>query len=81
MQADLSFRCVHEASFIVLNFRYPPNERFSSAYKLRFNVQLNRDCALVGSERVLLSTPLGVDYVVIGFDMEVQPLLVINNAA
>ena len=28
----------------------------------------------------LLSTPMGVDYVVIGFDMEVQPL-VIHNAA
>ena len=27
-----------------------------------------------------LSTPVGVDYVVIGFDMEVQPL-VIHNAA
>ena len=29
---------------------------------------------------VLLSTPMGVDYVVIGFDMEVQPL-VTHNAA
>ena len=28
----------------------------------------------------LLSTPMGVDYVVIGFDMEVQPL-VTHNAA
>ena len=28
----------------------------------------------------LLSTPMGVDYVVIGSDMEVQPL-VTNNAA
>ena len=52
-QADLSFRCLDKASFIVLNFRSPPNERFSSAYKLRFNVQLNRDCVLGGSERVL----------------------------
>ena len=26
----------------------------------------------------LLSTPLGVDYVVIGFDMEVQPLVTHN---
>ena len=30
--------------------------------------------------RTLLSTPMGVDYVVIGFDMEVQPL-VTHNAA
>ena len=29
---------------------------------------------------LLLSTPTGVDYVVIGFDMEVQPL-VTHNAA
>ena len=29
---------------------------------------------------VSLSTPMGVDYVVIGFDMEVQPL-VTHNAA
>ena len=29
---------------------------------------------------LLLSTPMGVDYVVIGFDMEVQPL-VTHNAA
>ena len=29
---------------------------------------------------ILLSTPMGVDYVVIGFDMEVQPL-VTHNAA
>ena len=29
---------------------------------------------------VLLSTSMGVDYVVIGFDMEVQPL-VTHNAA
>ena len=28
----------------------------------------------------LLSTPIGVDYVVIGFDMEIQPL-VTHNAA
>ena len=28
----------------------------------------------------LLSTPMGIDYVVIGFDMEVQPL-VTHNAA
>ena len=28
----------------------------------------------------LLSTPMGVDYIVIGFDMEVQPL-VTHNAA
>ena len=28
----------------------------------------------------LLSTPMGVDYVVIGFDMELQPL-VTHNAA
>ena len=28
----------------------------------------------------ILSTPMGVDYVVIGFDMEVQPL-VTHNAA
>ena len=28
----------------------------------------------------LLSTPMGVDYVVVGFDMEVQPL-VTHNAA
>ena len=30
--------------------------------------------------RPFLSTPMGVDYVVIGFDMEVQPL-VTHNAA
>ena len=29
---------------------------------------------------ILLSTPMGVDYVVIGIDMEVQPL-VTHNAA
>ena len=29
---------------------------------------------------LLLSTPMGVDYIVIGFDMEVQPL-VTHNAA
>ena len=28
----------------------------------------------------LLSTPMGVDYVVIGFDMEVQPLVTHNSA-
>ena len=32
------------------------------------------------NQQPLLSTPMGVDYVVIGFDMEVQPL-VIHNAA
>ena len=31
-------------------------------------------------KEILLSTPMGVDYVVIGFDMEVQPL-VTHNAA
>ena len=30
--------------------------------------------------RCLLSTPMGVDYVVIGFDMEVQPLVTQNAA-
>ena len=30
--------------------------------------------------RVLLSTPMGLDYGVVGFDMEVQPL-VTHNAA
>ena len=30
--------------------------------------------------RYLLSTPMGVDYVVIGFDMEVQPLVTHNVA-
>ena len=34
----------------------------------------------VKSNLLLLSTPMGVDYVVIGFDMEVQPL-VTHNAA
>ena len=29
-------------------------------------------------EKGLLSTPMGVDYVVIGFDMEVQPLATHN---
>ena len=28
----------------------------------------------------LLSTPMGVDYVVIGFDIEVQPLATLNAA-
>ena len=29
---------------------------------------------------IYLSTPMGVDYVVIGFDMEVQPLVTQNAA-
>ena len=33
-----------------------------------------------GRVRNLLSTPMGVDYAVIGFDMDVQPL-VTHNAA
>ena len=33
-----------------------------------------------GPSYSLLSTPMGVDYVVIGFDMEAQPL-VTHNAA
>ena len=35
---------------------------------------------LLRFHKYLLSTPMGVDYVVIGFDMEVQPL-VTHNAA
>ena len=38
---------------------------------------VNRNIAILYT---LLSTPKGVDYVVIGFDMEVQPL-VTHNAA
>ena len=34
----------------------------------------------VASKAMFLSTPMGVDYEVIGFDMEVQPL-VTHNAA
>ena len=35
---------------------------------------------MLSFEPLSLSTPMGVDYVVIGFDMEVQPL-VTHNAA
>ena len=35
---------------------------------------------LIGVQPMLLSTPMGVDYVVIRFDMDVQPL-VTHNAA
>ena len=39
-----------------------------------------RACVCTHCICTLLSTPMGVDYVVIGFDMEVQPL-VTHNAA
>ena len=35
---------------------------------------------LLKNYSVLLSMPMGVDYVVIGFDMEVQPLATHNAA-
>ena len=35
---------------------------------------------LLLSWRLLLSTPMGIDYVVIGFDMDVQPLATHNAA-
>ena len=36
------------------------------------------DCSYNFTHVNLISTPMGVDYVVIGFDMEVQPLLTHN---
>ena len=36
-------------------------------------------CVLVNG-LISLSTPMGVDYVIIGFDMEVQPLVTQNEA-
>ena len=45
-------------------------------YRQTANAQTSLHMPLV----YLLSTPMGIDYVVIGFDMEVQPL-VTHNAA
>ena len=46
------------------------------------NVFASNDLCTIkyGISNLLLSKPMGVDYVVIGFDMEVQPL-VTHNAA
>lgn len=52
-QADLGFRCLHEASFILLNLM-TPNELISTVYKLRFNVQSNGDCAEAVSRSYIL---------------------------
>ena len=61
----------------------PMHQHLFSPWFLRyFNDLSDQTISLIfpPSLMILLSTPMGVDYVVIGFDMEVQPL-VTHNAA
>ena len=55
----------------------PEPQRNVSIAAVRGAVRPSANLVLSGS---LLSTPMGVDSVVIGFDMEVQPLVTHNTA-
>ena len=53
------------------------NNKAVTVFVFEYVAFTGKDCYCLS---VLLSTPMGVDYVVIGFDMEVQPLITHNAA-